>query len=174
MFRKKESKPPAPPPPTPVPFTTQILTTEYLIEGLVDAGAGYFIPAGDHWSELVLSNATMTAVAASDIPPRTIPRFIAYGYNIVAVIQHRNLEQISSYNNLWKKYKAPKEGIFYFGPYRIRGKLVFPPANTKRVENELPMINVQITAQSPASPIGTLTAPFIFVNTRWMFGYEPV
>ncbi|RME87466.1 MAG: hypothetical protein D6770_09290 [Anaerolineae bacterium] len=89
------------------------------------------------------------------------------GHNVVALIPHIALDQLADY----KFPKIPQtsiQGMFYFGPYVMRGKLMVKADGLFAAWKQIPMLEVQISR----TPWGEINAPFALVNCRWLHGYE--
>jgi len=163
MFGKKK--------PALAPFVMQILTTEYLIEGTAEGDTQLYFPTGrGDWSPITLTAVQIKVLSRTDLPPRSVSQFEISGPGVVAMIPRADASQRAGYES-WKLYNQSRSGVFHIGPYLIRGQMMF--LREDRIDEVTPMVDVQIMHQSPEAAMGELSAPFILVNTGWMYGYEP-
>jgi len=164
MFRK--NKPILP------PFVVQVLTTEYLIEGTTQGDVDTDLFRGlDAWSPLRLTSVQITPTGPAKVPAQSLPVFMVSGNSVVALVPRMELSQMAD-REVWDQYEISCPGIFYMGPYLIRGTMMFLCKD--RVEEVMPMFGVQIKHTAPGAALDELTAPFIVVNPSWMAGYQPI
>jgi len=72
---------------------------------------------------------------------------------------------------IWEKYKKRLQGIFYAGPYIIRGTLMALRDN--HFEPEMPILDAHITCLTAGTSWDDLHAPFVLLNRQWLVGYQP-
>jgi len=164
MFKtKKQSLP---------PFTLQVLTTEYLIEGTVDGKTPLYFPEPEQLDSepICLTSVQIQPSRLAGIPPRTCTQFEVWGDNAVALIPRVEITRLVDYD-AWKEPKIPLRGEFYFGPYLVYGTMM--RLRDDSFEKEVPMFDVRITNQNPGAYWGEIQAQFALVHIRWLHGYEP-
>jgi hypothetical protein len=163
MFGKKEKPLP--------PFTLQVLTTEYLIEGTVDGSTRLYFPDPDFQGSIPipLTSVQVQPTRLVGSPTQTCNQFAAWGSCAVALIPRVEVTQIPQ-NGVWSISKIPLRGVFYFGPYLVQGTLMRLRADS--FESEVPMFDVYIKNQTPGAQWGELRAPFALMNIHWLHGYE--
>ncbi|RME59160.1 hypothetical protein D6779_04960, partial [Candidatus Parcubacteria bacterium] len=98
--------------------------------------------------------------------PRICPEFMVLGHNVVAFIPHIPLDRLADYN-FPKVTQTSIQGVFYFGPYVMRGKLMMKSGRPFSAWKQIPMLDMQI----PGTPWGEINAPFALLNCRWLHGY---
>ena len=157
MFGKKKAAAP--------PYILQVLTTEYLIEGTVP-GSAYLVVG----APLNLTSAQILPTRAAGVPPQALAQFTVLGAAAVAFIPRVELDQLEQYA-VWKQYSNPLSGVFYVGPYMIRGRMMVTSLGLPK--EEAPVFDVHITCQVPGTSWAGLYAPFALVNTFWLHGYLP-
>lgn len=163
MFKKDK--------PVPQPFVMQVLTTEYLIEGTAPGDTHLSNFRGlDFWSPFRLTSVRITTTGPTKVPAQYVPQFMVSGNSVVALLPRMEISQMADYE-AWIEHKIPCAGMFHVGPYLIGGTMMFLCED--RIEEEMPMTDVQIRHIVPEAALGELSAPFILVNPSWMYGYEP-
>ena len=163
MFRKKKSPVP--------PYTLQVLTTEYLIEGTVEGDMGLSFPEDEKENTpLQLNSVKIQTTKPVDIPAMFCEQFIIMGDNLVALIPRIEIDQLQQYE-AWQENDVPVEGVFYAAQYKMTGKLMFLSEDLH--EREMPIVDVHITSLTPGTHWGEIYAPFALLNTHWLHGYEP-
>jgi hypothetical protein len=167
MFgKKKESDKAA----TQAPFSVQILTTEYLIEGIAKGDQQFMMPLGtEYWYPTELTDAKLTAVGWEDVPVRAVDKFEVKGNTVVAMIPHKDPTGMRQYES-YLAFKNAIKGIFYFGPFLFEGTLM--SVGNDRFDSALLMLDTTIRHISPKSKLGEISASHILVNTHWMHGRE--
>jgi len=167
MFGKKKDSDKAA---SQAPFPMQILTTEYLIEGMAPGDQQFFLPVGtEYWYPTELTNVKLTAVGWDNVPIRTMNRFEVKGDAVVAMIPRRDPAGMRQYDS-YTAFKGRQTGIFYFGPYQFEGTLM--NVGNDRFNDALLMLDVTIRHISSKSALGEISAPHVLVNTHWMHGWE--
>jgi len=160
MFGKKKADP--------QPFNLQVLTPEYLIEGLVKGDT--YLHVGFY---LHLKPAKIQSTQSSNISLREVSQFLVQSKYIVAIIPGVDIEQLPQYP-IWKDNKSPLLGDFYVGPYLLRGTRMGQDSKSPPLllEEEL-MYDLRITCQTERTAWVGLYAPFALVNTNWLHGFVP-
>jgi hypothetical protein len=163
MFGKKK--------PTLMPYTLQVLTTEYLIQGTVDGDAHLYFPEPEVLGGPIrLANVQIQPTWREGIKARTCDQFEVWGDNAVALIPQVDFTQLVQYE-VWKIPAKPLQGSFYFGPYLVQGTLMRLRDDT--FEKEVPMFDVHMTNLASGTKWGELRAPFALMNMHWLHGFEP-
>jgi len=167
MFGKKKDSEKAA---SQAPFSIQVLTTEYLIDGTAPGDQQFMLPVGtEYWYPIELTDAKLTAVGWDDIPVRTMDRFEVKGDAVVAIIPRKDPSNMRQYDS-YLAFKKGLKGIFYFGPYLFEGTLM--SVGNDRFNSALLMLDTTIRHVSPKSKLGEIKAQHVLVNTRWMHGWE--
>lgn len=165
MFGKKKQTPP------PTPFLLQVLTADYLIEGMAEGNEQLYLPnSQENWSPIELASVQIKVTGQPDAPVRTAAHFTLHGDGIVAIIPRRDVSEMAQYA-IWEDYDYRREGLFYVGPYLILGAMMFNGEDL--FDDTSPMVDVTIRHRLPNAAMSQLSAPFILVNTKWLSGYEP-
>ena len=162
MFRKKDAPR--------APFSLQVLTTDYLIEGTVDGDTDLYFPEAETQDPIFLTSVHIQTLRAGDRPPHWAARFALWGSSAVVLIPEGDVVQ-KIVDELWDMYDTPRPGLFYVGPYLMQGRLML--LSREYMEETLPMFDVTITCELPGVEWAGVNAPFGLVNTRWLHGYEP-
>ena len=166
MFGKKKEPAKAIPQ---TPFSLEILTTEYFIEGNAQSDQQFYLPIGvEYWYPVELTDVKLTTVGWDDVPVRTMDKFEVKGDTIIAMIPRRDPAGMRQYDT-YLAFKNALKGIFYFGPYLFEGTLM--SVGSDRFNAELLMLDVTIRHISPKSKL-EIKAPQVLVNTHWMHGRE--
>jgi hypothetical protein len=170
MFRKKET--PAAPVQAPqqsLPFV--VLTPEHRVDGTIAANPQLYIPNSEqYWSPLKLAPARLTPIDPAAGAPRVMAEFHLQGGSVVALVPQFNFMETKHFAQ-WAMFSFVRPGTAYVGPYRVEGELLF---NGQSLGGPaLPVRNARITHQSSAPGFAPLQAPFVLLNTTWLFGYEP-
>jgi hypothetical protein len=152
------------------PFSVQVLTTEYLIEGTAAADTPLFFPLPERemWNPIVLTAAHIKVISHAALPERSVATIEVGGNGVVAVIPRADVTQMANYGN-WKIWNQPRSGVYQVGPYLMQGKLM---SRGNAIEGALPMMDVHITYMLPDSGLD-LNAPYLLVNTAWLSGFLP-
>lgn len=163
MFEKK--KQPLP------PFTLQVLTTEYLIEGTVDGNTRLYFPQPNELGSkpLNLTSVQIQPTRTLETPAQTLSQFAAWGDSTVALIPRVDITQMPQYG-VWSVPKIPLRGLFYFGSYLVQGTLM--RLRDDSFDSEMPMFDVTINNQARGVHFSELRAPFALMNLHWLHGYE--
>src|SRR5512145_1156416 len=118
MFGKKKPQPPPLP-----PFPLQVLTEEQLIEGTIASETDFVYHSRGMVLPIPLTSVQIRGTGPLDIPPRTYAQFTVMAHTAVAVIPRVDYTLMKEYE-IWKLSTYPMQGVFYFGPYVIQGKLM--------------------------------------------------
>jgi len=163
MFGKKKQALP--------PFTLQVLTTEFLIDGTVEGDTSlYFAGQDTSIPPLQLTSVKIQTTGSVEIPIQTCAHFLVMGINVVALIPRMEVTQMAEYE-FWTLGKKPFLGVLHVGPYEMQGKLMLLAEN--HFERQIPIFDVRIASRVPGAHLGELFAPFALVNFHWLYGYEP-
>ena len=163
MFGKKKQALP--------PFTLQVLTTEYLIEGTVEGDTSLYLTGHDtDVPPLHLTSVQIQTTGPVDIPTQSCDQLVVIGCNTVALIPRTDVSQMAEYE-YWTLSKKPLLGVLHVGPYVMQGKLMLFDDN--HFERQIPIFDVHIASRVPGARLGELHAPFALVNFHWLYGYEP-
>jgi hypothetical protein len=147
------------------PYALRVLTTEYLIEGTIPGGNYLAINAPLH-----LSDARIQSTQSAGVPPQAAPNFVIQGTTTVALVPNVDHTQLEQYI-LWKEYRNSIAGVFFVGPYVMRGRMMAQSMSI--FPEESPVYDVQISCPVSGNAWAGIYAPFALVNARWMHGYIP-
>jgi hypothetical protein len=163
MFGKKKQALP--------PYPLQVLTTESIIEGIVEGHSLLQIIGEDTAiPPLLLTSVKIRTTGPTDIPTYTCTRLLVLRVNTVALIPRVDITQTEEYE-IWTLYKKPFPGVLHVGPYVIQGKMMLMAEN--HFERQVPIFDVRIASRIPGAHLGELYADFALVNFHWFYGYEP-
>jgi hypothetical protein len=165
MFgRKKEKTTPQ------QPFQLQVLTTEYLIEGMAEGDQQLYIPGGtENWSPIVLTDVRITSVNDDGIPIRKADTFEVQGETVVAIIPLRDATTMPQYDSYFA-YEEEMNGVFYIGPYLLEGTLL--NVGNDYFASALLILDATIRHMNPKSKLGEIKSPHVLINTLWLHGRE--
>jgi hypothetical protein len=154
------------------PYFLQVLTTEYLIEGMVPGNTAlYFCEPDKPLGSLIRPTpARIQSTQNANLPAREVPQFVVMGGSSIALIPHMDITQMAQYV-LWKTFPKQRSGIFFIGPYMMRGKLMMLTDDIYKKDSII--YDVNITSQGPGSAWSGLSSPFALVNTPWILGFIP-
>ena len=103
------------------PYTLQILTQEYLIEGTVAPDSMIYLPKPDEQGmPLSLSNVQIQSTRTPPAPTRSCAKFLCTGNGVIALIPHIDYTLLDYYGS-WKQYKTTINAVFYLGTYWMTG-----------------------------------------------------
>ena len=164
MFGKKKQALP--------PFTLQVLTTEFLIDGTIAGDTSLYLTGQDtDIPPFQLTSVKIQTTGPAEIPIQTCAQFAVIGFNTVALIPRMDVTQMDLYE-FWTLGKKPFLGVLHVGPYVMQGKLMLIAEN--HFERQTPIFDVRITSRVPGAHLSELIAPFALVNFHWLYGYEPL
>ncbi len=154
------------------PYVLQVLTTEYIISGTVEGDRRLY------FSKVELMDSAPICLTAVKVQPLrqgsetawTCQQFMLWGENTVALIPLREYTQLLDHRK-YDNYKYAISGNFWFGPYRIQGRLML--VNPDLYSEEMPIFDARITCAIPGATLHEIITPFVIVNGHWMHGYEP-
>jgi hypothetical protein len=151
------------------PFPVLVLTTEYIVDGLCARDTDLCFPDSETIEPTLLSDARMRALRAGGAP-RHVQHFALWGGSAVALVPEANASAriIAA---LWNLYETPRPGLYFAGPYQLRGCLML--LRREYMEETLPMVDVTISCELPGCEWAGVSAPFALLYTRWLHGYEP-
>jgi len=152
------------------PYTLQVLTHEYLIEGNVAPDSSIHLPRPDEQgSPLTLNNAQIQSTRTPPAPARSCASFVCTGNGVIALIPHVDYTLLDYYGS-WKQYRTAVNGVFYLGPYWMTGRLMIPSPGM--IPSSIPAYDIRFGSMLPGSQWAGLTAPFALISNLWMQGWE--
>lgn len=169
-------------PPAKIRWAIQILTTEYLIDGYMDEAREGLKNWDWFFSEDVFAVDPLTSVQVQPTGHLAAPLqsfsiwHMAWRTTVVAVIP-RDEAGLQVVRKASSKYTHSFPVVLYAGPYIMRGALMGESAD---LELELQggaasliLTDVTVECQVPGTKLAALTAPWLFVNIRWVHGFSP-
>ncbi len=181
MFGSKNKKPPVPK----LPWAMQILTTEYLIEGLVQPQEYQFDDKDLFWNAFhgtvnevgtkTFANKRLTDVQVQPTGSLAVPKQ-AYSQwrltpsaSLVAIIPNDDASRQAA-QAACPDYKYPLRGVVYAGPYRIQCTVLLTNADHTNLYYEWSLLPVQAAEILPSGQFAGLQVPWLFLNSGVVHG----
>lgn len=147
-------------------WTVQLLTTEFLLTGYLDAERyRYLFSLFSDFEECYLRNARVEPTGRLKAAPRQLVSWVTvYWDNMVALIprDEPSTEFALKNNDI---FKIPFPGEVYSGPYRLRGTILSPGKFAREFSTYsfLTMRDVTVESLEPGAQWSGLTAPYLLV-----------
>ena len=165
---------------TPVlPWTFQILTTEYLIEGQMPSDDEFYgniqvYDPADYLETFVQVQIQPTGLLA--VSTQALPNWHhGFGQLIVALIP-RDEDNIQTAREAYENFTYVARGQLFTGPYLVQGKLMSDTESTEFFFREqsgyLPMTDVEITHLMPGAKLRGCRVPWMLINGDGVHGYS--
>jgi hypothetical protein len=152
------------------PYSVQILTSEYLIEGTVGGETQFDFP--DHDVMVSPMHLTGAKIQSLRLKEETACYCQDYIFNKKTALAYLPQIDFNLYplNSVLKIHKIAYQGVFHLGPYSVTGRLMI--SNPNVLYMEFPVFDACFTTQLSGTPLGRLTAPFAVVNGLAIHGWE--
>ncbi len=158
-------------------WTMQILTTEYLLEGQMEAQEDFFSDTQVYDPAEYLEKLTRVQIrpAGQLVPPATMLAnwYITFGKTIVALIP-LDEDSLSTAREAYEEYTSSARIKMYAGPYLIEGTLlneVEGPVDFEDTSGYIPVTDAEITHLLPGASLRSHRAPWMLVNGDLLHGY---
>ena len=170
-FGSKKEKPPE------KLWTMQILTTEYLLEGQMEAQDDFFSSCqvedpADYIEKL--TRVQMRATGQLVVPATTLANwYITFGKTIVGLIPCDE-DSLTAAQDDYEEFTHARRVQVYVGPYLIEGQLLNEDNDFVDFEDTsgyIPLTNAEITHLHPAAQLRTHRAAWMLVNGDMAHGF---
>src|SRR5512138_419150 len=134
------------------PYTVQILTGEYLIEGTVAGDTNYCFSRPDVIAKpLRLSAAKIQLIRSTE---KTVCYCQDYIFNANTALAYLPQIDLNLYpqNSSLKYHKTAYTGAIHLGPYTVTGRLMISSINL--LDMEFPVFDASFTTLFPGSQLG--------------------
>ncbi len=157
--------------PTLPPYTLQVLTSEYCIEGTVPGDTLLTIPEPhSNRSPYHFLSVKVQLTRSAEVKTYFYKEFFLNPGAALALIPHLDITQHPSFSG-WKLFRVPLTGVFHLGPYCMSGRLMTTGSGYLSGDN--PAFDVRFTSLYPGSQWGELSAPFALVGITAVHGWAP-
>lgn len=159
------------------PWTFQILTTEYLLEGQLEPQEDFFSDSqhdspADYLEKL--SQVQVQPAGVLVLPASTrMNWYVGFGKLIVALMP-RDEASLQAAREAYEEYTYTRRAQIYLGPYLIEGSLLNESENIIDFEDAsgyIPVTDAEITHLLPGASLRNHRSPWMLVNGDLLHGY---
>ncbi len=159
------------------PWTFQILTTEYLLEGQMTPDEEFFSNCQVDDPADYLEKLTRVQIQPTGLlmpPATTLANWhITFGKTIVALIP-RDEDSLTAARETYEEYTYSRRAQVYIGPYLIEGMLLNEDEEFMDFEDTsgyVPLADAEITHLHPNAQLRAHRAPWMLVNGDLAHGF---
>jgi len=178
MFNLGPKKPPAPR----LFWRLQLLTEEYLVEGLFNpeekvGSADIFEMSCENvldgggieaFHQMSLTAVTLKATGLLVLPEQSYPEWSTAIFEHVIAVIPRDEASLQAAHKAFREYRYPLPVEIYAGPYRLRGKVVSDSTIPRRspflMNQMVPLVEAEIDNLLPGAALHGLRADWLLLN----------